>query len=56
MVFRYLALLILHHGNEVYRVFASEGGSNPGNGGRTGFATGGTRALEDIMRVLERGI
>lgn len=50
MVFWYLALLILRFGNELYRVFASEGGSIPGNGGRSGFATGGTRALEDIMR------
>ena len=24
-------------------------GSNPGNGGRSGFATGGTSALEDII-------
>lgn len=50
MVFWYLALLILHYGKEVYRVLVSEGGWNPGNGGRLGFATGGTRALEDIMR------
>lgn len=50
----YLALPILRYRNRVIRVVqgvVDEGGSNPGNGGWSGFATGGTRSLEDIIRA-----